>query len=146
MENILLMTVSQTTQQLKQKYSDVIHCQFHARHILNSTRLKWVSQKDVFTSMYCFKSRSKYSKTNVRLVWVCIISCKVTIFACLSPRSRETWNKNWTVNFHVTRVSHTFYLPSRIAVHGAPSSNSRRISFSATILLVSLDLPLNTVA
>lgn len=36
--------------------------------------------------------------------------------------------------------------PSLIAVHGAPSSCSSRISFSATRLSVSLLRPLNTVA
>lgn len=38
------------------------------------------------------------------------------------------------------------WLPSLMAVHGAPSSCSRRISFSATRLSVSLLRPLNTVA
>ena len=37
-------------------------------------------------------------------------------------------------------------LPSLIAVQGAPSSNSSRISFKATIFSVNLDFPLNTVA
>lgn len=100
------------------------------------------------SSIYCFKSLSRYSKTRVNDFSVWIISCKVTeiferytlqnakfhffkiikflpIFACLSSFSSDT---------------------SLMAVHGAPSSCSKRISLSATRLSVNLDFPLNTVA
>ena len=97
------------------------------------------------SSIYCFRSRSKYSKTNVNDFSVCTMSCKVTaksksnikihfnliyevflpILLCLRSLSRDT---------------------SRMAVQGAPSSCSNRISFRATKLSVNLDLPLKTVA
>ena len=97
------------------------------------------------SSIYCFRSRSKYSKTNVNDFSVCTMSCKVTakdksnikihfnliyevflpILLCLRSLSRDT---------------------SRMAVQGAPSSCSNRISLRATKLSVNLDLPLKTVA
>lgn len=46
----------------------------------------------------------------------------------------------WFMEHHCT------FIPSLIAVHGAPSSCSSLISFSATRLSVSLLLPLKTVA
>ncbi|KAG7231000.1 hypothetical protein INR49_025029 [Caranx melampygus] len=46
----------------------------------------------------------------------------------------------------VFQVLSSTFVPSRIAVHGAPSSCSSLISFSATRLSVSLLLPLKTVA
>ena len=39
--------------------------------------------------MYCFRSQSKYSKTRVIVLFVWIMSCKVTIFACFNSRRSE---------------------------------------------------------
>lgn len=48
---------------------------------------------------------------------------------------------------HITNTDSTdICVPSRMAVHGAPSSYSSLISFRATRLSVSLLRPLNTVA
>lgn len=52
-----------------------------------------------------------YSKTNVSVCLVWMISCNVTILECLSSLRREA---------------------SRIAVNGAPSSSWSLISFKAT--------------
>lgn len=76
-------------------------------------------------SKYCFRSLSRYSNTNVRQRSVWMMSCSVTMFACFKFFSRDT---------------------SLIAVQGAPSSCSSRISFNATRFSVSLLRPLNTVA
>ena len=44
----------------------------------------------LISSIYCFKSRSRYSNTKVKQLCVWIISWRVTIFACFKPRSNET--------------------------------------------------------
>ena len=54
--------------------------------------------------MYCFKSFSTYSNTSVNVVWLNIISCKLTILLCLRPFNRLT---------------------SRNAVQGAPSNTKK---------------------
>lgn len=58
-------------------------------------------------------------------------------------RSKRWWS--WFMYEGHGAASRTF-VPSLIAVHGAPSSCSSLISFSATRLSVSLLLPLKTVA
>ena len=44
----------------------------------------------LISSIYCFKSRSRYSNTKVKQLCVWIISWRVTIFACFNPRSNDT--------------------------------------------------------
>ncbi len=68
-------------------------------------------------SMYFLRSISAYSKMSVSDRGVWMMSCKVTMLACFKSFRREI---------------------SLMAVHGAPSSCSRRISFSATSLSVIL--------
>lgn len=107
---------------------------------------------------------TKYSKTRVRHFSVWIISCSVTMFACRKSRSSDTESARqviytpfsqltivWTELQQIQKRSKecrrkNVNLPSLMAVHGAPSSCSNRISFSATKFSVSRLLPLNTVA
>ena len=44
----------------------------------------------LISSIYCFRSRSRYSNTKVKQLCVWIISWSVTIFACFNPRSNDT--------------------------------------------------------
>lgn len=68
--------------------------------------------------------------------WVTVSWLKHAVTAA----KRHEWRLLW-------ELLHTdLFIPSRIAVHGAPSSCSNLISFSATRLSVSLLLPLKTVA
>ena len=69
------------------------------------------------SSMYCLRSISTYSKMRVREREVWMMSCSVTMLACLRSFRREI---------------------SRMAVQGAPSSCSSLISFRATNLPVIL--------
>lgn len=71
-----------------------------------------------WVSIYFFRSRSMNSKTSISLVLVWMTLYNLTILGCLSSFMR---------------------LISLIAVDGVPSSASRWISFSATILLVILE-------
>ena len=48
-----------------------------------------VKQLNVYMYIHIHVSLTTYSKTKVRLVGVCIMSCRVTMLACLSPFSRE---------------------------------------------------------
>lgn len=74
----------------------------------------------------------------------------VDITLCMQQRLMI---KEYNLSSHVggvdcglVQVLWSAFVPSRIAVHGAPSSCSSLISFSATRLSVSLLLPLKTVA
>ena len=153
----------------------------------------------------CTALLTRYSKTRVSDFSVCMISCRVTMFAWRKSRSNETTIETsqvhhycnstyiivekiqsldistfrinfdqvgqrdtscskrqmalhcgcvWLENTNCSKIwpliaggsKSEVFLPSRIAVQGAPSSCSSRISFSATRLSVKRLLPLNTVA
>lgn len=103
--------------------------------------------------------RTRYSKTSVRLLSVWTMSCNVTMLACFRSFSSDTkktqaplghdsdtWEQKRVHCRGLMKQYKLRDLPSLMAVHGAPSSCSSRISFSATRLSVSLLRPLNTVA
>lgn len=115
---------------------------------------------------------TRYSNTSVRHLSVWIMSWRVTILACFKSFSRDTArgrNERPCDNLFGGRSAQTLTwpyellgpcrpvsvllphhtlsaVPSRIAVQGAPSSCSSRISFRATKLSVNLLRPLKTVA
>lgn len=115
---------------------------------------------------------TRYSNTSVRHLSVWIMSWRVTILACFKSFSRDTARgrkERASDNLYggsstqtltppyrllgpcrpvsVSRPHHMLSsVPSRIAVQGAPSSCSSRISFRATKLSVNLLRPLKTVA
>lgn len=97
---------------------------------------------------------TRYSNTSVRHLSVWIMSWRVTILACFKSFSRDTVRRrqrkrqsnpdnklSWK-----SKAAGGGVKPSLMAVQGAPSSCSSRISFRATKLSVSLLRPLNTVA
>lgn len=115
---------------------------------------------------------TRYSNTSVRHLSVWIMSWRVTILACFKSFSRDTArgrNERLSDNLYGGSSTQTLTrpyklcgpcrplsvllphhmlssVPSRIAVQGAPSSCSSRISFRATKLSVNLLRPLKTVA
>ena len=67
------------------------------------------------SSMYCFRSRSRYSKTNVRDFSVCTMSCRVT-------EIKRTLEKSWDKIFSV-KSSHQYCCaldPWAERLHGWP--------------------------
>lgn len=104
----------------------------HIRHCQSNKDNLWKELKHpIVTLQFCSNWKSQrhcQNRTSSLTMWFCVDMCDVYFQSTLF------------------KPVHGSSVPSRIAVQGAPSSCSRRISFRATKLSVNLLRPLNTVA